>query len=180
MSFQNSASQGLSWTLMAGSYGKTQAVFPKLHLSWPLMDSHGRILCKDSSCHFKTPPLMASHGLSRQDFIYRHKLPFQNSTSHGLSWTLMAESYVKTQVIFQSCTKYFDYSVFLNSWDRIVLFGIWYSLILRLQKLFGIRNQADDSHQYRYRYLCFRVVHIPNHRLLLSLEPLEKFLCGGG
>ena len=54
-----------------------------------LMDSHGRILCKDSSCLSKTPPLMDSHGLSWQDLIYRLKLSFQNSTSHGLSWTLM-------------------------------------------------------------------------------------------
>ena len=26
---------------MVGSFVKAQVVFPKLHLSWPLMDSHG-------------------------------------------------------------------------------------------------------------------------------------------
>ena len=66
-------SHGLSWTLMA---------------ALTLMDSHGRILWKDSSCLSKTPPLMDSHGLSWLDFIYRLKLSFQNSTSSGLSWTL--------------------------------------------------------------------------------------------
>ena len=43
------------------------------------MDSHGRIICKDSSCISKTPPLTASH---------------------GLSWTLMAGSYLQTQAVF--------------------------------------------------------------------------------
>ena len=32
LSFQNSTSHGHSWTLMAWSYVKTQAVFPKLHI----------------------------------------------------------------------------------------------------------------------------------------------------
>ena len=42
----------------------------------------------------------------------------------------------------QSCTEYFDSSVFANSWDRIVLFGLRYSEIFHEQRysVFGIRK----------------------------------------
>ena len=43
---------------------------------------------------------------------------------------------------WQSCTEYFDSSVFANSWDRIVLFGLRYSEIFheRRYSVFGLRK----------------------------------------
>ena len=97
----STTSHGLSWTLMVGSYVHIQAVFSKLHLSWPLMDSHGKNLCIDSSCFTKTPPLMASHGLSWTRMA-SHGLSWTLMDSHGLSWTLM-DSHSRNLCIDSSC-----------------------------------------------------------------------------
>ena len=42
----------------------------------------------------------------------------------------------------QSCTEYFDSSVFANSWDRLVLFGLRYLEIYheRRSSVFGLRD----------------------------------------
>ena len=72
---------GLSWTLMNSHGLSWQDLMYRLKLSFQsstshglsrtLMDAHGKILCTDSSCLFKTPPLMDSHGLSWQDLVSR-------------------------------------------------------------------------------------------------------------
>ena len=48
----------------------------------------------------------------------------------------------RQEYLYQSCTEYFDSSVFANSWDRIVLFGLRYSEIFheRRYSVFGLRK----------------------------------------